>query len=203
MQGEELPGDSIHTIVQLTQDMELGRRKADPYFPSEVGKTWTIPPEPECPLADIEVTTLSKKRIEEFDCIETTLQLRFMGQERAATVRHLLYTGWPDFGVPEEPQKLCGLLRYVDNLMESKEGPVMVGCSAGIGRTGTFIAAASLMRSKLTSEPRESPLGPISEEWSDDQVVREIDSLREQRGGMVQREEQMELIYQLLEQAYT
>ncbi len=148
---------------------------------------------------------LSRNVIEEFHCVETNLELRFAGAEEAATVRHILYTAWPDFGVPTNTESVFAFLQYVERLTEQDVAPVMVGCSAGIGRTGTFIAAASLIPFKLgqhvPSRWQESVLGPIDSRWTADAVVREIDSLREQRSGMVQKEEQMELIYEVLERA--
>ena len=47
-----------------------------------------------------------------------------------------------------------------------------------------------------------SPLGPLPEELQGDMVAQEIDSLREQRPGMVQRDDQVVMIYETLIAAF-
>ncbi|KAK7695088.1 hypothetical protein QCA50_002278 [Cerrena zonata] len=93
----------------------------------------------------------------------------------------------------------------------------MVNCSAGIGRTGCFIAISSLFRkygflhpptsssygpSKEIPPLPPSPLGPLPEEFTKDLVAQEVDSLREQRPGMVQRPSQVTIIYEMLMAAF-
>jgi len=150
------------------------------------------------------------------------------GEEREAiTVQHLLYTAWPDHGVPnpEDRASLLAFLRLVDSTNRDvslasriddndpdSDPPIVVGCSAGVGRTGSFIALSSLLRrygflrppaspTLISALPR-CPLGPLPHSLKDDLVAQEIDSLREQRPGMVQREEQISLIYEILGAAF-
>ncbi|TSZ83246.1 Receptor-type tyrosine-protein phosphatase beta [Bagarius yarrelli] len=56
-------------------------------------------------------------------------------------VRHFHYTVWPDHGVPETTQSLVQFVRTVRDYIDrvSGSGPTVVHCSAGVGRTGTFI----------------------------------------------------------------
>ncbi|KAF9469595.1 protein-tyrosine phosphatase-like protein [Collybia nuda] len=137
--------------------------------------------------------------------------------------QHFLYTAWPDHGVPDEDdeQSLLPFIKLVDsanrdlthasrqgNIEPDPDPPIVVGCSAGVGRTGTFIALSSLLRKYGHLPPAESPspdsdlptspLGPLPRSLREDLVALEVDSLREQRPGMVQRDEQLRLIYEML-----
>jgi protein-tyrosine phosphatase len=149
--------------------------------------------------------------------------------DEEAVFQHLLYLSWPDHGVPN-PQDRESLLAFIQ-LVESTnrdislctthaeaspdtctvldpDPPIMVGCSAGIGRTGTYIALSSILRASGHLPPASkptpssvlpaSPLGPLPNDAANDLVVQEIDSLREQRPGMVQRAEQAALVYNVL-----
>jgi len=147
---------------------------------------------------------------------------------------HLLYLSWPDHGVPEPDDRdsLIAFIRLVDRTNRDTsrcpvhpnatpdhlcseldpDPPIMVGCSAGVGRTGSFIALSSLLRhygflppaARPTIAPdlHDSPLGPLPNDLNDDLVLQEIDSLREQRPGMVQRSEQAMLVYEVLADAF-
>jgi len=206
----------VRTIVQLTPEWEGRIRKADPYFPSEIGETWTLQPEAEG-LSEPLCVTLAKRTVHsDMNCIESELHIRLLAQGgEELTVTHLLYTSWPDHGVPEKPESLLRFIRYCEQVNESTVGvdresmdPMVVGCSAGIGRTGSFIAISSVLQamrspdSKVqetrTSGVEPSLSSPGFGEFADDMVVAEIDWLREQRGGMVQKREQMEMIYRIL-----
>ena len=56
-------------------------------------------------------------------------------------IYHFHFLGWPDHGTPEDPGSVLSFLHDVNLKQEQLEapGPIVVHCSAGIGRTGTFI----------------------------------------------------------------
>ncbi|KAJ3835874.1 protein-tyrosine phosphatase-like protein [Lentinula raphanica] len=352
------------TVVQLTQNIESGRRKAHPYFPDVVGQTMIIvpdftdypPPSHSAPTttsrlqkSKLKVTLVAQERIDKACCVKSLVEVKpFIDPPMAdedsdkdsddmplrpgpssstaspsgakknadsdsdnygdshdssdstkleskqsprtpASIQftHLLFDAWPDHSVPSSSDRaaLFEFVRLVDRvnrqmpsrasrsertaqtqIVQSSEGslekggvsdlkrststkdeqdvdpdpPIIVGCSAGIGRTGSFIAMNSLLRHAgfLSSfnhfETRESrsapeqstpssqspagpagpttpsetplsfttPLGPLPATLSNDLVSQEIDSLREQRAGMVQRPEQAVLVYEMMVGAY-
>ena len=55
-------------------------------------------------------------------------------------VKMLHYIGWQDFGVPKNSQTLYKMLKSLRNYEST-----LVHCSAGVGRTGTFIALSKLI----------------------------------------------------------
>ena len=229
----------VRTVVQLTQDLENGRRKADSYFPSDIGASFFIPPEAGCNAPLLKVTLLAKQSIEHAHCIQSTVSIvpisnppRRVVEDIAKGIdhknvtdnevifQHLLYLSWPDHGVPDpQDRSLLAFIQLVESTNRDitvhpgassldPDPPIMAGCSAGVGRTGTFIALSSLLRASGLLPPASrptpssvlaaSPLGPLPSEALDDIVVQEIDSLREQRPCMVERAEQVALVYKLL-----
>ncbi|KAH6951110.1 protein-tyrosine phosphatase-like protein [Ilyonectria sp. MPI-CAGE-AT-0026] len=116
-------------------------------------------------------------------------------EEEPRVVWHLLYRRWPDFGVPEL-EDLDGFfeLMRLSRELSAPSNPRIIHCSAGAGRTGTFISLEHLMREldlgtfENYDEPAEGP----------DLVYETVDILREQRVGMVQSKPQYQFIYQVM-----
>ncbi|XP_038146952.1 tyrosine-protein phosphatase non-receptor type 3 isoform X2 [Cyprinodon tularosa] len=98
-----------------------------------------------------------------------TLRHKKLGEERAVT--HLQYVAWPDHGVPDDPSDF---LLFISSVRERRRGkePLMVHCSAGIGRTGVLITMETAL--SLLDEGR--PVFPLD-------IVK---TLRDQRAMMVQ-----------------
>jgi protein tyrosine phosphatase len=222
----------IRTVVQLTQNVESGRQKAHAYFPTTVGRSEILRPEPGAGGFMLKTTLLETKSIPEAHCIQSTVSIVpvLSHQEQEPVIfQHMMYTAWPDHSVPalEDRTSLLAFIRLVDQCNKDisdqrhiddidPDPPVMVNCSAGIGRTGSFIALSSLLRAyNLMSVDRialtspisvpplpASPLGPLPDNLQMDLVAQEVDSLREQRPGMVQRDEQISLIYEVLTTAF-
>ncbi|KAI9454887.1 phosphatases II [Lactarius psammicola] len=219
----------VRTVVQLTPYFESGRQKAHPYFPFEPGESKVVHPSEELSeLPPLKLTLVKVEIIESAKCAVCTVAIAPISGEGptnpAVVFRHLLYGAWPDNGVPEpgDQASLLNFIKLVDRTNKDLSGleatadvepPIMVHCSAGVGRTGSFIALCSLLRSNgLLSKPNphtaeravvhpplpQSPLGPLPESISWDEVIQEVDSLREQRPGMVQRPEQVLIIYEIL-----
>ena len=217
----------VRTVVQLTQNLEGGSRKAHAYFPPLEGQSWVV--EPEAGRADppIRITLKQSRTVEDARCVVSVIALQELSPSSRApqgdpvVFQHLLYASWPDHGVPAREDRE-GFLRFTHLVDEANrdlslyEGmpdldpnpPIIVNCSAGVGRTGAFIAICSLLRHYRLLSPigvqdplpplPPSPLGPLPEELQDDMIALEIDALREQRLGMVQRDDQVVMIYETL-----
>ncbi|XP_074126649.1 receptor-type tyrosine-protein phosphatase R isoform X2 [Sminthopsis crassicaudata] len=101
-------------------------------------------------------------------------------------VKHYWYTSWPDHKTPNSAQPLLQLMLDVedDRIASSGRGPIIVHCSAGIGRTGCFIATSIGCR-QLKEEGVVDALSIVCQ-------------LRVDRGGMVQTSEQYEFVHHAL-----
>ncbi|KAK0725408.1 protein-tyrosine phosphatase-like protein [Lasiosphaeris hirsuta] len=138
-------------------------------------------------------------------------------------VWHFLYKKWPDFGVPAlaDLESFFTLMRLSRGKNASPNNPRIVHCSAGVGRSGTFIALEHLIREldagvlehydeRMATPARGSLEGPggsvttspisasIVEEEGEDLIYSTVNQLREQRRTMVQAESQYIFIYQVL-----
>uniref|UniRef100_A0A663M5F3 protein-tyrosine-phosphatase n=1 Tax=Athene cunicularia TaxID=194338 RepID=A0A663M5F3_ATHCN len=104
----------------------------------------------------------------------------------AREIWHYQYLSWPDHGVPSEPG---GVLSFLDQINQKQEsipdaGPVLVHCSAGIGRTGTIIVIDMIVETISTKGLD-----------CDIDIQKTIQMVRAQRSGMVQTEAQYKFIY--------
>uniref|UniRef100_A0A3P8Y7F9 protein-tyrosine-phosphatase n=1 Tax=Esox lucius TaxID=8010 RepID=A0A3P8Y7F9_ESOLU len=113
-----------------------------------------------------------------------TLTLKQGGQSRV--LKHYWYTSWPDHKTPDSAQPLLQLMGDVeeDRAAAGAPGPVIIHCSAGIGRTGCFIAT-TIGCKQMALEGTVDVLGIVCR-------------LRADRGGMIQTGEQYEFVHHAL-----
>ncbi|XP_053922690.1 tyrosine-protein phosphatase non-receptor type 5 isoform X2 [Cuculus canorus] len=107
--------------------------------------------------------------------------------EEVRNLKHYWYTSWPDQKTPDQAPPLLQLVLEVEEAMQSaeeKNAPVIVHCSAGIGRTGCFIAT-SVCCKQLKSE------GIVD-------ILRTACQLRLDRGGMIQTCEQYQFVHHVM-----
>uniref|UniRef100_A0A4W5PK21 Receptor-type tyrosine-protein phosphatase epsilon n=1 Tax=Hucho hucho TaxID=62062 RepID=A0A4W5PK21_9TELE len=103
-------------------------------------------------------------------------------------VTQLHFTNWPDFGVPFSPIGMLKFLKKVKTVNPSYAGPIVVHCSAGVGRTGTFIVIDAMI-DMMHVEQRLDVFGFVTR-------------IREQRSQLVQTDMQYSFIYQALLEYY-
>jgi protein tyrosine phosphatase len=112
----------------------------------------------------------------------------------ARIITHFQYREWPDHGLPASP---TGFLRLVQLVCQVDSGtPIVVHCSAGIGRTGTFCTVHSIICMMTTNLNLHGTLPPIN-------IVRTVLNFRDQRPGMVQNKDQYMFCYLSILQEYT
>ncbi|KAM6397221.1 receptor-type tyrosine-protein phosphatase C isoform 2-T2 [Pluvialis apricaria] len=162
-------------IVMVTRCEEGKRNKCAQYWPSMENGSATY--------GDIIVKINESKT-----CPDYVIQKLHITNARERTagrdVTHIQFTSWPDHGVPEDPHLLLRLRRRVNALSNFFSGPIVVHCSAGVGRTGTYIGIDAMLEG-LDAEGRVDVYGYVVK-------------LRRQRCLMVQVESQYILIHQAL-----
>lgn len=110
---------------------------------------------------------------------------------------HLLFEGWPDFAVPEGAHQaaLGNLIEFSRSKnADNSVNPRIVHCSAGVGRSGTFIALDWLLQ--------ELDEGSLDDPDTEDPIPIVVDKLRDQRMMMVQGEAQYAFLYDVLRERW-
>ncbi|XP_053119573.1 receptor-type tyrosine-protein phosphatase H [Hemicordylus capensis] len=127
----------ITTLVMLTNCVESGRVKCEHYWPLDYTP---------CTYDDITVSVITETILPDWTIRDFTIKRMSVPEARLA--RHYHYTSWPDHGVPQITSTILHFRDLVREHIEQHEGraPTLVHCSAGVGRTGTFIALDSLLR---------------------------------------------------------
>lgn len=120
-------------IVMLTRCFEKGREKCDQYWPND-----TVP----VYYGDIKVQILNDSHYP--DWIITEFMVWREKEQRI--IRHFHFTTWPDFGVPNPPQTLARFVRAFRDRVGPDQRPIVVHCSAGVGRSGTFITLDRILQ---------------------------------------------------------
>ncbi|XP_029421179.1 receptor-type tyrosine-protein phosphatase S isoform X10 [Nannospalax galili] len=163
------------TVVMMTRLEEKSRIKCDQYWPSRGSETYGF----------IQVALLDTIELATF-CVRT-FSLHKNGSSEKREVRHFQFTAWPDHGVPEYPTPFLAFLRRVKTCNPPDAGPIVVHCSAGVGRTGCFIVIDAMLE-RIKPEKTVDVYGHVT-------------LMRSQRNYMVQTEDQYSFIHEALLEA--
>ncbi|KAK6292073.1 hypothetical protein J4Q44_G00378580 [Coregonus suidteri] len=164
-------------IVMMTKLEERSRVKCDQYWPTRGTETYGL----------IQVTLLDTVELATY-CVRT-FALYKNGSSEKREVRQFQFTAWPDHGVPEHPTPFLAFLRRVKACNPPDAGPMVVHCSAGVGRTGCFIVIDAMME-RIKHEKTVDIYGHVT-------------LMRAQRNYMVQTEDQYVFIHDALQEAIT
>ncbi|CAI8048070.1 Receptor-type tyrosine-protein phosphatase S [Geodia barretti] len=168
--------NEVHTIVMLTRCVEDAKEKCEQYWPQQTNSTET--------RGKFHITVTSFVPSAEYQIRKIHLQST-ADEEGELTVTHMFYTAWPDHGVPRNAMSLISFIRRVrKEHPASLTTPLLVHCSAGVGRTGTFI----LLDLAIQQMRREGTLS----------VFQHLKSMRTQRIKMVQTQAQYVFIHDSL-----
>eukprot|EP00090_Calanus_glacialis_P004779 TRINITY_DN13583_c0_g1_i1.p1 TRINITY_DN13583_c0_g1~~TRINITY_DN13583_c0_g1_i1.p1 ORF type:complete len:630 (+),score=190.51 TRINITY_DN13583_c0_g1_i1:132-2021(+) len=163
-------------IVMTTKEVERGKTKCAKYWPE---------PEKTEEYGNYTVVSVSEESSKDYTLREFLVSKKDCDEE-ARKIFHFHFLGWPDHGTPEDPGSVLNFLHDVNVKQESMDsaGPIIVHCSAGIGRTGTFIVIDMIIDQIQT-------LGLDCEI----DIQRTIQMVRSQRSGLVQTEAQYKFVY--------
>ncbi|XP_019951187.1 receptor-type tyrosine-protein phosphatase delta isoform X26 [Paralichthys olivaceus] len=162
-------------IVMMTKLEERSRVKCDQYWPTRATETYGL----------IQVTLLDTVELATY-CVRTFALFK-NGSSEKREVRQFQFTAWPDHGVPEHPTPFLAFLRRVKACNPPDAGPMVVHCSAGVGRTGCFIVIDAMME-RIKHEKTVDIYGHVT-------------LMRAQRNYMVQTEDQYVFIHDALQEA--
>nr|XP_034318459.1 receptor-type tyrosine-protein phosphatase T isoform X7 [Crassostrea gigas] len=170
--------ENVEQVVMLTNIMEGDKWKCIQYWPN-------LQTSMEC--GSFTVHSFEEKQYA-FYVIRKLKVTNKKRKSASRTITQYHYTAWPDHGIPEP---LC-LLLFHDQVTRSKvdslNGPVLVHCSAGIGRTGTYIAIDVLFEAGKTH--------------SKINIAEYIKKMRRNRMNMVQTYEQYKTIFLTLHEMF-
>uniref|UniRef100_A0A8C5R1C2 Tyrosine-protein phosphatase non-receptor type n=1 Tax=Leptobrachium leishanense TaxID=445787 RepID=A0A8C5R1C2_9ANUR len=165
-------------VVMLNRVIEKGSIKCAQYWPKRE----------ETPMlfedTDLKLTLVSED-VKSYYTIRQ-LELENLHTQETREILHFHYTTWPDFGVPESPASFLNFLFKVreSGSLNPEHGPVVVHCSAGIGRSGTFCLADTCL---LLMDKRKDP--------SSVDIKQVLLEMRDYRMGLIQTADQLRFSY--------
>lgn len=165
-------------VVMLNRVIEKGSVKCAQYWPQREEKDAVFED------TNFKLTLVSED-IKSYYTVRQ-LELENLSTQETREILHFHYTTWPDFGVPESPASFLNFLFKVreSGCLNSDQGPVVVHCSAGIGRSGTFcLVDTCLLLMSIRKDPSSVRIRDVLLE------------MRRHRMGLIQTADQLRFSY--------
>jgi len=178
-------------LVVMLCKLEKGYQGCSQYFPQEGFETY----------GDFKLKNKSEEKVSE-ELIQRKLGIKNTIENIETEVNHFQFPLWPNYGVVQDVAQLANFVKQVDmkwnELCSEESTPLIVHCSGGIGRSGTFTAALSVYRRicKYMEAGDESVFAGVLDETGAICLVPLVRSMREQRHPwMVEGQPQYQLAY--------
>jgi len=155
-------------IVMLTRLQDNGYQLCTRYWPEEGADEYHI----------FEVHLVSEHVwCEDYLVRSVYLKNTRTGETRTVTQFH--FRSWPAHGVPASTKSLLEFRRKVNKSYRGRSCPIVVHCSDGVGRSGTYVLI-------------DMVLNRLSKGCKEIDIAATLEHIRDQRGGMVQNRQQFE-----------
>uniref|UniRef100_W4VRM2 protein-tyrosine-phosphatase n=1 Tax=Corethrella appendiculata TaxID=1370023 RepID=W4VRM2_9DIPT len=171
----------LEIIVMLTNLEEYNKTKCAKYWPEKINDA--------IQYGDINVLFQSDYRYSDYLVRNLKITKRISQSsgddtEESRNICQYHYLAWKDFMAPEHPQGLTKFIKQINSVYTQQRGPILVHCSAGVGRTGTLVALDNLTQ-QLDEE------GQVS-------IFNTVCDMRYQRNFLVQSLKQYIFLYKAL-----